>query len=275
MAKIIEQFLQGKSPDPALCEDKIVVTNDFIAVIDGATSREGFKLEGMSNGAFAAHVLADGIASLPADITGKQAVLTLTDLVRTRTDAAAKAEGRALTDIWSYPAAALLVYSKQRREIWRVADSTFVVDGVPTYKTFLQEKAWSDVRKTIIHAKLARGATLAELQANDPTWDVLTGMIAECKIFANNTGLYSYGVFNGAPIPDEHIEIYAVPNAREIVFASDGYPEVFTTLAESEDALNKLITADPLMYQIIPQVKGVKTGNFSFDDRSYIRFTVD
>ena len=36
--KIAEQFIQGKH-SAADCEDGIVVTNDFVAVIDGSTSQ--------------------------------------------------------------------------------------------------------------------------------------------------------------------------------------------------------------------------------------------
>ncbi len=58
----------------------------------------------------------------------------------------------------------------------------------------------------------------------------------------------------------------------EIVLASDGYPKLKSTLKESEEELAKIIEIDPLCYKTYFSTKGLKKGNFSFDDRTYIRF---
>lgn len=39
--KKLQQYLQGKSPDPALCEDAIFQNDYFVAVIDGVTAKGG------------------------------------------------------------------------------------------------------------------------------------------------------------------------------------------------------------------------------------------
>lgn len=270
--RVIEQFVQGKAGDSALCEDLIAVTPDFIVLLDGATTRTGGMVAGMTPGRFAAETVAQGIKDMPADITAQEAVIRLTHYLRAR---AAAEMGGDVPDGFSRPAAALLLYSRARREIWRVADSTFLIDGAAHYKTFPQEAAWSAMRQTVIHAKLARGMTEQQIADNDTTWDTLTPIITECRIFANSTGVYGYGVFNGDDIPEQHIEVYPVKDASEIVFASDGYPEVFTTLDETEKQLAAVLAQDPLMYKIHPQVKGVKKGHLSYDDRSYIRFNPD
>ena len=63
--------------------------------------------------------------------------------------------------------------------------------------------------------------------------DLITPIIAELKIFANYDGPYGYGVRYGQrPVPKTHIEIFPAAAAQEIIFASDGYPEVFGTLAQ-------------------------------------------
>ena len=270
--QIIEQFTQGKAGSDALNEDRIVVTPHFVAVLDGATSRAGNTLKGLTNGQFASSVLAHALQALPADITARAAVDSLTTTLREETDNAAKTEYKQLKEVWDYPAAALLVYSVARKEIWRVADSTFVIDGRGNHKTFPQEATWCELRKAYLSAQLARGKTEADLLAHDPTWDVLTPLIAEFKVFANYDGPYGYGVLNGSHIPDAHVEVYPAPHAVEIIFASDGYPEVESTLAETEKYLLQLVKDDPLFYKLAPQVKGVKKGHVSFDDRSYIRF---
>ncbi len=270
--QIIEQFICGKSGDGRLCEDKIVITPDFIAVLDGATSRQGLTLGGWSNGRFAAEVLAVGIENLPAGATAKEAVVSLTRQLRHASEAAADREGKGFSEIWSWPAAAGLFYSKARREIWRVADSSFINAGKANYRVFPQEEVWSQLRRAFIFSRLARGESEESLQARDPSWDVLTPLIAEFKVFANHAGEYGYGVFNGFDIPDMHIEVFPADITQDIIFASDGYPEIFPTLAETEAQLEGILAEDPLLYKRCPQVKGVKTGHLSFDDRSYIRF---
>jgi hypothetical protein len=270
--EVIEEFTQSKSGDEALNEDRIVVTDDFIAVIDGATSRAGAGLQGMSGGRFAALVLLEGIKEMPPRLSARAAIDRLTLRLEDHTRTAAAAEKKELKDPWSFPAAALLVYSRYMGEIWRVADSTYVVDGAAHAHTFPQEEIWCKLRHACLCAKLAKGATEEELSEKDPTWDILTPLISELKVFANYDGPYGYGVMNGAKVPDRHIEIFDAGDAREIIFASDGYPDVLPTLAETETQLKSLIAQDPLMYKLSPQVKGVKKGGVSFDDRSYIRF---
>jgi hypothetical protein len=47
---IIEQFLTSKHGDPGRCEDVIVATDDFAAVVDGATDITGALYEGVTGG---------------------------------------------------------------------------------------------------------------------------------------------------------------------------------------------------------------------------------
>lgn len=61
---------------------------------------------------------------------------------------------------------------------------------------------------------------------------------------------------------------------QEIVLASDGYPFLKPTLAESEAALEHLIARDPQCIHDFIATKGLEEGNKSFDDRTYIRFKV-
>lgn len=269
--KIVEEFTQGKAGDEALNDDKIVKTPHFTGVLDGATSRQGLTLAGMQNGRFAAHALAGGIAALPPDIDAKAAVKRLTAHLKSAAEQAAAAEGKSFPEIWSWPASALLLYSHARREIWRVADSSFMIDGNAHYRSFAQEDVWSQLRRAHLYSKMARGATREELLEKDPSWELLTPIISEFKIFANYDGPYGYGVLNGMDVPECHIEVFDAKSAREIVMATDGYPEIFGTLAETEKHLADTLEKDPLMTEFYPQVKGVKKGWLSFDDRAYIR----
>lgn len=270
--KIIEQFTQGKTGDETKNEDCIAVTNDFIGVFDGVTSRAGFTLKGGSTGCFASRLLAEELKTLPADIDAYAAVASLNKTLKEKSEAAAREEGKEFVETWSWPASALLVYSRARKEVWRVADSTFIADGKAHYRFFPQEQTVADLRRAFLCAKIAKGATEAQLLDDDISWDLITPIIRELKVFANYDGPFGYGVLNGSSVPQAHIEVFPATDAKEIILASDGYIEVFGTLAETEKVLKRTVAEDPLMYKLHPQVKGVKKGHLSFDDRSYIRF---
>ena len=60
----------------------------------------------------------------------------------------------------------------------------------------------------------------------------------------------------------------------EIVLASDGYPHLAPTLAETEAWLDEQRRNDPLNIGEFKATKAFVEGNNSFDDRSYIRFIV-
>lgn len=270
--QVIEQFTQGKTGDETLNEDKIVVAEHFIAVIDGVTSRRGQMLQGMAIGRFAAETVGAEIARLPRQIEARQAIDHLTERLKTISETVCAAENKNFVEMLRRPACALVMYSRHRREIWRVADPTFVINGLVNTKAFLQEENWAQLRRAYICSRLAKGDAEETLRNGDPTWELLSPMMAEFKIFTNYDGPFGYGVLNGTRVPDAHVEVFSADHAQEVVLASDGYPYVASTLEETEKVLQYVVTDDPLMYRHYPQVKGVKPGYVSFDDRSYIRF---
>lgn len=277
--QIIEQFLAGKTGNEDINEDRIAVTEHFIGLFDGATNRGGSTLAGKPLGRFAAETVAQALAGLAADIDARAAVDSLTATLAQRTREEAARENRDFTQEWSAPATAALIYSRARREIWRVADSTFMVDGgAPNMRFFAQERVWCDLRRAWLQAQMVRGLSEADILADDKSWDVLTPLIGALKVFANSDHAlahpYGFGVINGSHVPDRYVEVFDAADAQEIAFASDGYPDVRATLEDTETALRRTLAQDPLMYRIHPQVKGVRPGWQSYDDRSYIRFSV-
>ena len=67
-------------------------------------------------------------------------------------------------------------------------------------------------------------------------------------------------------------QVIVVPiEADEIILASDGYPNLFDTLKESEFFLKKVINEDPMLIRLFKSTKGVQKGQDSFDDRAYVR----
>lgn len=66
--------------------------------------------------------------------------------------------------------------------------------------------------------------------------------------------------------------VISVPSSFEVVLASDGYPFLKSTLAESEEELAEQIAHDPQNINTFIASKGLLEGNRSFDDRTYVRF---
>ena len=85
----------------------------------------------------------------------------------------------------------------------------------------------------------------------------------------------TYAVIDGFPIPEQKVKVIPLDFQKwEIVFASDGYPQLAPTLKESESLLAHQRETDPLNIGQFKATKAFVQGNNSFDDRTYIRFEV-
>ena len=85
----------------------------------------------------------------------------------------------------------------------------------------------------------------------------------------------SYAVIDGFPIPQQHVRVITLDfQPWEIVMATDGYPFLKPTLAASEERLAWQREHDPLNIGDFKTTKAFLPGNSSFDDRSYIRFSI-
>jgi len=267
---VIEKFICGKKNDPALCEDIIVTTPDFMAVIDGATSKSCPPLGGMTSGRFAAQTVADGLQNLPADIEGLAAMRRLSHVLR-----------EAVTPYMNVvagtesPSCCLAVYSRARREIWRVGDIAVMLDGQLRLLPKSIDAVTADARAAMIEALLRSGETVESLLRDDKGRAFIFPLLARQHLFANraDAGDFGFGVMNGAEIPEKFIDIIDANAVREIVLASDGYPVLHPALAQSEAALAKVLRDDPLLFRLHKSTKGMQAGQVSFDDRSYLRFT--
>lgn len=265
--RVLESFTEGKFGDPALNEDKIVITEDFIAVLDGVTAKSCPKIDGKSPGRFAVDSAGAAIQEFAADITARQAVDTLS--VALKKSVAEKAD---LPHGIDHPAFGIVIYSRHRRQIWRVADPSFLLDGVPYLNEIPVDAVTSAARAFMIEAALIHGKTLDDIMRLDVGRDFITPMLREQHLFANRPGPYGYGDIDGRPVPNDFVQVFDASAAKEIVFASDGYPKVFTDLARSEKYLAEILRDDPLLFRRYKSTKGLQPGQVSFDDRAYVRF---
>lgn len=264
--QIIEKFTASKTGKDELNEDVLLITNNSVTVLDGASRWDGARIGGMASGRWAAQTGAEGIRQMDPALDARAAFRFLTAHFQSALEKAGWKKGE------PRPSAAVLHYSKTRREIWRVADSPFMVDDIENRRDIPTIAPLTEFRRLACEIALASGATMGDIIQNDPATPCWNQMILKSDAVENNeNNPFGFGMLNGAPIPEKFIEVHPVPGANEIVLASDGFIRLFNTLSMTEMLLKSVQSRDPAMLREYPQVKGVKPGNEAFDDRTYVR----
>jgi hypothetical protein len=269
--KEIERSVVGKCPGRE-CEDLIVVTDDFATVIDGATDETGARFAGRSGGRFAAEVLAEAIEAMPADVDARR----FTDRL-TRALADAVRQGGAPDDgDHRWPMASVVCLARAARQVWRIGDCHTRLGDRLLLGTKRVDDAAYGYRAAVNAALLAKGRPLAEILADDPGAAAVRPLFDVQQHLANTVGPWGYGCINGRAVPDDFIEVFDLETGGcEVVLASDGYPELLPTLAESEVRLAELLTADPAAIGVLWSVgKSLRPGCVAPDDKAYLRMAV-
>lgn len=255
---ITEHFICGKHT-AADCEDGIVITNDFAAVIDGSTSKTPKRLDpSMKNGRFAMLIISEYIKQMPADYTMNNFCRGITLRI-----AEEYAKRGIAEDMAKHPderlTASVIIYSNSRKEVWMVGDCQAIIDGehYDNSKPYEQEIAMQ--RATLIK----NGMSPKEARC------AIEPQLIKAMLEGQNR---QYAVIDGTPIymPGTCI----VTASHCVVLASDGYPTLLPTLHESEEALAQHLTDDPQNITDFIATKGLVEGNVSFDDRAYIKLTI-
>ena len=267
---IIEQSVIGKASADK-CEDGIIVTDNFIAVIDGSTSKSPFSFrQGVSNGRLCMQMVKSYISSMPADITMSRFCRLITGYI-------GFIYNQLVTDIniirrepTFRMSASAVIYSRHRREIWMIGDCQCMVQRVLFENNKPYEAPIADMRAAYNRLMLLQGMTVEQLMEKDEGRAHILPLLVKGCAYQNVT----YSVIDGFPIPVDKVRVIPVPNNSEVVLASDGYPFLKPTLQASEHSLRHLVLTDPLCINEYHATKGLKPGNSSFDDRAYIRFRV-
>lgn len=255
---ITEQFICGKHT-AADCEDGIVITNDFAAVIDGSTSKTPKRLDpSMKNGRFAMLLISEYIKQMPADYTMNNFCRGITLRI-----AEEYAKRGIAEDMAKHPeerlTASAIIYSNSRKEVWMVGDCQAIIDGeyYDNSKPYEQEIAMQ--RATLIK----NGMSPKEARC------AIEPQLIKAMLEGQNR---QYAVIDGTPIYIPGTRIVTASHC--VVLASDGYPTLLPTLHESEKALAQHLTDDPQNITDFIATKGLVDGNVSFDDRAYIKLTI-
>lgn len=140
-------------------------------------------------------------------------------------------------------------------------------DNPKPYERRLASKRADIANRLIGEGKATRESLLKDDVARQA---IIPEMIEEMK--SQNV---AYSVVDGFPIPLLKVRVLTLDfEPWTIVLATDGYPLLLPSLAESEEALARQRDNDPLNIGQFKATKAFLPSNESFDDRSYIRFCV-
>ena len=270
--RVLESFLCSKTGSADGGDDKLVVTPHFAAVLDGATDGSGATYGDIGAARFVAQTGARVIEALAPDITAYEAVGQMSAAV-----------GQALRETLPNhapsrpPCFVFVLYSAARRELWRVGDAQYLLDGQGHNPETAVDAVVLKARQLVTQAHLLAGQSVEALRRDDPGREAVKPLLELQTQFMNRAdSLYGYGAISGNEVPEKFIEVISVPaETREVVLASDGYPKLEPTLRESEERLESVLRRDPLLTELHLAAKGWRPGAASFDDRAYVRLELD
>lgn len=287
--KIIESSIIGKKSQEA-CEDGMVVTDDFIAVIDGSTSKTPKHLNpDMKNGRYAMMLISEYIREeLKADASADEFCQGVTAYIYNKVYEKLGVEERLKEHPEERLTASAILYSRTRNEVWMVGDCQAIIGGklyengkpyeekIARKRVELIEQGFSpaEARKQIEPLLIK-----AMFSGQNQTYTVIDGFpiyregVKVVSVSDSSSVQDSVPASDSVPCSDSVSASGTIPSSSsEIVLASDGYPFLKPTLAASEAALAEQIANDPQNINSFIATKGIVEGNKSFDDRTYIRF---
>ena len=274
--QIIEQYIEAKTGSLELCEDGIAVNDCFVGVIDGVTNKSGFSFQSKSPGRIAMELIREAILGLNPQSDAECALEKINRHIMAwykdrgvLEDMRLKSEERC--------GASLVLFSDVRKELWFIGDCQALVNGESIQPQKQVDKIFSDLRALLIHVELAQGKTEEELQRRDTSRERILDLLKLQTKLQNtpHNSEFTYYIIDGFDW-EAALGLRVVPlnqSHGEIVLASDGYPRLFPSLAETEAFLANLLREDPLCFRQYRSTKGRYGDNVSFDDRSYIRFS--
>lgn len=276
--KVIESKIEGKK-SPESCEDGLVVTADFIAVIDGSTSKTPHHLSpDMKNGRYAMVLISEYIQhELKPESTVEDFCEGVTSYIYNKVYRQQGIEEQMQAHPEERITASAILYSKAKNEVWMVGDCQAIIDG----KLYENNKPFEEIVARRRVELIRQGFRPQEARKT------IEPLLIQAMLEGQNK---TYTVIDGFPIyqkgvkvvslnaPQKNVETDVADSlplpTKEIVLASDGYPFLKPTLTESEEALAHLLAYDPQCTHEFIATKGIVVGNKSFDDRTYIRFQI-
>ena len=264
--------MKGKLNDRT-CEDGIIVTNDYIAVVDGSTAKGTLTLGHKSSGRVAMETICESLKNLKQDCTKEETARYLSNAIQNLyiqynlwNDAVRDGKNRFT--------ASSAIYSKYRNEIWLFGDCQCRVKNTTYHNIKVVDQILKTIRCDIIHYLLKKGHSISSLRHKDLGRLYIGDALTDQCSFQNATsaGPFKYTVIDGFPIDCSNVPTISCTEISEAILATDGYPLLFNTLNECEAYLHTELKKDPLCCFSLHTTKGTPFHANSYDDRALIRF---
>lgn len=272
-----EYALVSKTGRDEDCEDALYIGPHFVAVIDGATSKTERRWDGQTGGRIGAYTIKSAFDQVPYDATARQTIDILTAALQNLYERYDDLQTLQANPV-QRAIASLIVVSFCRNEVWFVGDCQCLLNHEQLTNNKMIDEIASRARSAFLEVEICTGKTVEELLRQDTGRAFILPLLERQMVFQNNpsAGPYWFSVLDGFQVPDEGIRIQSLPyDIRTIVLASDGYPYLKDNLEESEQALQEILQNDPLLFRAYKTTKGMKEGDISFDDRTYIKMNVE
>lgn len=271
----IENYICGKWNDNLRCEDGFTVTADYAAVVDGSTSKlrpdEKAPYPDRSTGRMAMETVLDAVRHLPPAATLDEVLDLLTAALRCQWTSGAADHP------WLRPTCSLALLSRRHKEVWIVGDCQCYTNGHIIHPEKAVDSALATIRADVLRWHLAHGATTDELLRDDPGRRNIADALRLQTWFQNATepnNPWRYPVLDGTPVCTGDVVCIPVHEGDRVTLATDGYPSLLDTLAETEAHLDSLLAADPLCIGPLRSTKGCYAGQVSYDDRTYLAISL-
>lgn len=220
--EILESFTESKSKNASTNEDGYFISDSIIAIYDGATAKKEVEIDGLGSGLFIRQWLDAHLQLLHDQLTPSNVLSVLT---------------KRLAEEWShraisppYPSASIAFVFIEHLTAISCGDIKLVIDGV--------EKGSASKKIDIITAG-ARAAHWRLFGGNDERdsgREFIHPLLEQQYLLANSsqTTGFEYACLNGTNIPGHLPKHHKILRKKHIILATDGYPKVLPTLAETE-----------------------------------------
>lgn len=276
MLKKIESLSQSKTGDKKDMEDAYIVTDDFAAVIDGATNVSGRLIAGKSPGQHAAALIKEVIEELTGPETMGEIIGLINSNFQNFYERHQMTEEVCVTP-YLRPSAVMALYSDYFKKVWLIGDCQCFLNG-HNYQNLKEiDTITAQARAMIVESELAHGKSVTEIMQDDGSFQLIKPIIQAQYQFQNQPPeqRFSYEVINGFDMfTESFVEIEVSEETSTLSLASDGYPKIYGSLAETESHLAAVLKRDPLCINENMSVRGLSNDRVSYDDRTYVKVSI-
>ena len=249
-------------------EDGYFFNDKYAVIIDGATDKYNLSINGLTGG----QIIRDSILDVVQSLTGNESFEETISTIQNHLVAKFP-----ISNFAPMSASAIIV-NFIRNEAYVVGDCQLIIDNDYIDNRKAIDSIIAKKRSDIDVNLLSHGSTIEQLMEFDIGREQILPLLKEQKKYENKEVEFGYSVFNNT-LNDIQSMIslskkIPINNKKEIILATDGYPFLSSSLDDCEKNLKFLIEEDPLLIYKFKSTKGLKKGNISFDDRTFIKIRI-